>query len=63
MVALADLPAELPPPRWAVAAERFYRTATIITASDEDVRAAWGGRVSIAEAAHHWLDCGARLVG
>jgi hypothetical protein len=48
--------------RWAVAAERFYRTATIIKASDEDVRAAWGGRVSIAEAAHHWLDCGARLV-
>jgi fructokinase len=48
--------------RWAVAAERFYRTATIIKASDEDVRAAWGGRVSIAEAAHHWLNCGARLV-
>ena len=48
--------------RWATAAERFYRTATIIKASDEDVRAAWGGRVSIAEAAHHWLDCGARLV-
>ncbi len=48
--------------RWAMAAERFYRTATIIKASDEDVRAAWGGRVSIAEAAHHWLDCGARLV-
>lgn len=45
-----------------MAAERFYRTATIIKASDEDVRAAWGGRVSIAEAAHHWLDCGARLV-
>jgi fructokinase len=27
--------------RWATAAERFYRTATIIKASDEDVRAAW----------------------
>ena len=26
--------------RWATAAERFYRTATIIKASDEDVRAA-----------------------
>jgi hypothetical protein len=48
--------------RWAVAAERFYRTATIIKASDEDVRAARGGRVSIAEAAYHGLDCGARLV-
>lgn len=47
---------------WAVAAERFYRTATIIKASDEDVRVAWGGRVSIAEAAAYWLQCGARLV-
>jgi fructokinase len=26
--------------RWVTAAERFYRTATIIKASDEDVRAA-----------------------
>jgi len=48
--------------RWAVAAERFYRTATIIKASDEDVRAAWGGRMSVAEAARYWLGCGARLV-
>jgi fructokinase len=48
--------------RWATAAGRFYRTATIIKASDEDVRAAWGGRVSVAEAAVYWLDCGARLV-
>jgi fructokinase len=48
--------------RWAVAAERFYRTATIIKASDEDVRIAWAGRVSIAEAAAYWLNCGARLV-
>jgi fructokinase len=48
--------------RWATAAERFYRTATIIKASDEDVRAAWGGRVSVAEAAVYWLNCGARLV-
>ena len=48
--------------RWATAAERFYRTATIIKASDEDVRAAWGGRVSVAEAAVNWLNCGARLV-
>jgi len=48
--------------RWAVAAERFYRAATIIKASDEDVRSAWGGRMSVAEAAHYWLGCGARLV-
>ena len=47
---------------WAVAAERFYRTATIIKASDEDVRLAWGGRVSIADAAAYWQKCGARLV-
>ena len=48
--------------RWARAAERFYRTATLIKASDEDVRIAWGGRLSIAEAANYWLGCGARLV-
>jgi fructokinase len=48
--------------RWASAAERFYRTATLIKASDEDVRIAWGGRISIAEAAAYWLGCGARLV-
>jgi fructokinase len=48
--------------RWASAAERFYRTATLIKASDEDVRIAWGGQVSIAEAAAYWLGRGARLV-
>ncbi|MBR0722648.1 carbohydrate kinase family protein [Bradyrhizobium manausense] len=47
---------------WAVAAERFYRTATMIKASDEDVRVAWGGRLSIADAAAYWLKCGAGLV-
>lgn len=47
---------------WAVAAERFYRTATLIKASDEDIRTAWGGRLSIAEAAAYWLGCGAKLV-
>ncbi|MDA9394036.1 ribokinase [Bradyrhizobium sp. CCBAU 45394] len=47
---------------WAVAAERFYRTATMIKASDEDVRVAWGGRLSIADAAAYWLECGAHLV-
>lgn len=48
--------------RWASAAERFYRSATLIKASDEDVRTAWGGRVSVAEAAAYWLGCGAKLV-
>jgi fructokinase len=48
--------------RWAAAAERFYRTATLIKASDEDVRIAWGGRVTIAEAAAYWLGHGAKLV-
>ena len=48
--------------RWADAAERFYRTATLIKASDEDIQAAWGGRLGIADAAAYWLDCGARLV-
>jgi fructokinase len=47
---------------WATAAERFYRTATIIKASDEDIRVAWSGRRSIAEAAAYWLGCGASLV-
>jgi fructokinase len=48
--------------RWAVAAERFYRTATLIKASDEDIQVAWGGRVEVADAAAYWLNCGARLV-
>jgi len=47
---------------WAVAAERFYRTATIIKASDEDIRVAWGGRWTIADAAAYWLGRGASLV-
>ena len=47
---------------WAVAAERFYRTATMIKTSDEDIRLAWGGRASIADAAAYWLACGAHLV-
>lgn len=48
--------------RWSAAAERFYRAATLIKASDEDVRIAWGGQMTIAEAAAYWLDCGASLV-
>lgn len=47
---------------WARAAERFYRAATIVKASEEDVRAAWGGRLSLQEAAAYWLGLGAKLV-
>lgn len=47
---------------WARAAERFYRTATIIKASDEDIRSAWGGKLSLQEAAAYWLGLGAKLV-
>ncbi|WID99006.1 carbohydrate kinase [Bosea vestrisii] len=47
---------------WADAAERFYRVATIIKASDEDIRIAWGGRLSLQEAAAYWLGLGAKLV-
>lgn len=47
---------------WADAAERFYRTATIVKASDEDVRIAWGGRLSLQDAATYWLGLGAKLV-
>jgi fructokinase len=47
---------------WARAAERFYRDATIIKASDEDIRIAWGGRLSLQEAAAYWLGLGAKLV-
>ena len=47
---------------WHRAAERFYRAATIIKASDEDIRIAWDGQLTLAEAASHWLDLGARLV-
>ena len=48
--------------RWHGAAERFYRAATLIKASDEDIRIAWGGQLTIAEAAGYWLDLGAQLV-
>lgn len=47
---------------WAGAAERFYRSATIVKASDEDIRIAWGGRLSLQDAAAYWLGLGARLV-
>lgn len=48
--------------RWRAAGERFYRCATIVKASDEDVRLAWEGRFSLAQAADYWLGCGAALV-
>lgn len=47
---------------WHGAAERFYRTATLVKASEEDVRIAWDGQLTIAEAASYWLDLGAQLV-
>ncbi len=47
---------------WHRAAERFYRAATIIKASDEDIRIAWDGQLTMAEAAAYWLDLGAQLV-
>ncbi|TQI75149.1 fructokinase [Bosea sp. AK1] len=47
---------------WHRAAERFYRTATVIKASDEDIRIAWDGQLGMAEAAAYWLGLGARLV-
>jgi fructokinase len=47
---------------WHGAAERFYRAATIIKASDEDIRIAWDGQLTIAEAAAYWLGLGAQLV-
>lgn len=48
--------------RWHGAAERFYRAATLIKASDEDIRIAWDGQLTIAQAAAYWLDLGAQLV-
>ncbi|MCV9936148.1 carbohydrate kinase [Boseaceae bacterium BT-24-1] len=47
---------------WARAAERFYRAATIVKVSDEDIRIAWDGRLSLQEAAAYWLELGAKLV-
>jgi fructokinase len=48
--------------RWAAAAERYFRAATIVKASDEDVRIAWAGRATLADAATFWRDRGAALV-
>lgn len=48
--------------RWNAAANRFYRCATIVKASDEDVRTAFGEGTSLAEVAAYWRGLGARLV-
>lgn len=48
--------------RWKVDAERFYRTATLIKASDEDIRLAFGAGASLQDAADYWHGLGARLV-
>lgn len=48
--------------RWRAMGERFFRCATIVKASDEDVRLAWEGSFSLDDAARYWLDCGAALV-
>lgn len=48
--------------QWARAAERFYRCATLIKASEDDVRAAFGPRATLAEAAAYWRGLGAKLV-
>ncbi|WP_293800936.1 carbohydrate kinase [uncultured Bosea sp.] len=47
---------------WHSSAERFYRAATVIKASDEDIRIAWDCQLTVAEAAAYWLDLGATLV-
>lgn len=47
---------------WARAAERFHRAATIVKASEEDIRIAWGGRLAPQDAAAYWLGFGAKLV-
>jgi fructokinase len=47
---------------WHRAAERFYRAATLIKVSDEDIRIAWDGERDVAEAAAYWLSLGAKLV-
>lgn len=48
--------------RWAATAEHYFRAATIVKASDEDIRIAWAGRATIADAAAFWRERGAALV-
>lgn len=47
---------------WVGAVERFYRVATIVKTSDEDIRTAWDGQLSVDEAAAYWLERGVGLV-
>jgi fructokinase len=47
---------------WPAQFERFARRATIVKASDEDIATAFGGRVSVGDAARHWLGLGPALV-
>ncbi|MCP8938405.1 carbohydrate kinase [Alsobacter sp. SYSU M60028] len=48
--------------RWPAQFDRFARHATIVKASDEDIEIAFGGALSIAEAAARWHGLGAQLV-
>lgn len=48
--------------RWAQAAERFFRVADIVKASDEDILIAFGAGTGLADAARAFLARGAKLV-
>lgn len=48
--------------RWARAAERFFRVADIVKASDEDIRIAFGDGTGLADAARLFHGKGAKLV-
>ncbi len=48
--------------RWATRFDRFAATASIVKSSDEDIAIAYGGRLSISEAAARWQQAGAGLV-
>lgn len=47
---------------WRATTERFYRCATLIKASDEDIATGYGAATGLKEAADHWMSLGARLV-
>lgn len=48
--------------RWPEQFDRFARHSSIVKASDEDIEIAFGGGLSIMEAAARWLGQGAQLV-
>ncbi|MHB2169302.1 carbohydrate kinase family protein [Alsobacter sp. R-9] len=48
--------------RWAERFDRFAATAAIIKSSDEDIAVAYGGRLTVADAAARWQAAGAGLV-